>query len=77
MQESTRMLVRASSEGDVQRAPSLFQFLIFLIFSRENGGENAFRPRQPTWPLHSRIGYGLTVKARSEAREADVRVVSM
>ncbi len=77
MKKSAGTLVRASSQGGAQLAPSLFHFLIFPIFSRENWGENAFRPPQPTWPLRSRIGCGLTVKARSEAERADTRVVCM
>ena len=77
MKERSGVAVRVSSGGGAQLAPSLFHFLIHLIVSRENWCENAFRPQQPTWPLRSRIGCGLTVKARSEAEWADARAVCM
>ncbi len=63
--ESAGVVVRAFSEG-VQLAPSLFHFLIFLIFSRENWCGNAFRTPQPNWS-QSRLGCGLTLEARSKA----------
>ncbi len=47
MKESARILVRASSEGGAQLAPSLFHFLIFLIFSPENRCESAFNAYPP------------------------------
>ncbi len=77
MKKSAGILVRASSQGGPQLAPSLFRFLIFLIFSGENWCENAFRPPQPTRLLGSRMGCGLTIKARSEAEAVDARVVSI
>ncbi len=47
MKESAGKLVRASSEGGAQLAPSLFQFLISLIFSPENRCERAFSAYLP------------------------------
>ena len=77
MRESAGVGVRASSAGGTQLAPSLFYFLIFLIFSRENWGENAFRPPQPDWStLQTRL-WADSGSALEGHTSADVRVVSM
>ena len=77
IKENAEVGVRASSEGGAQLAPSLFHFLIFLIFSRENWCENAFRIPQPDWStLQTRL-WADSGSALEGHTSADVRVVSM
>ena len=77
MNESSAKSGWAFPADGIRTGSSMAHLMTFLSFSSENRCENAFRPRQPTWPLCSRIGCGLTVKERSEAERADARVVWM
>ncbi len=77
MKESAGKPVRASAEGGARFAPSVFHFLIFLIFSRENWCENAFRPPQPNWPtLQTRL-WADSGSALDGHTSVDVRVACM
>ena len=77
MNESAGRLVRGSSEGGAQFSSSLFHFLIFLIFSRENGCENAFRTPQPNWSTIQTRLWADSGSALEGHPSADVRVVRM
>ncbi len=77
MKESSRVGVRASSEGGASLAPSLFHFLIFLSFSCENWCESAFRPPRPNWStLQTRL-WAHSGSALDGHKSAGVRVISM
>ena len=77
MSESSARSGWAFQEDVIRSTSNMFLFVKLLSFSSENRCENTFRPLQPTRPVRFRIGCGLPVIARSEAKQADARVACM